>query len=152
MSESKFGESFEKNLGHKDSFLNNVTDIEAVLSKVKFGGDGLVTAVAIDEKKGDILMIAHMSLESLRLTLETGYMTYWSRSRKSLWLKGESSGNRQLVKSAALDCDGDALLFKVSPEGAGAACHQGYRSCFFRELQNGEWKIQGHPLIPPSEH
>ena len=127
-------------------------EIETLLDQVKFGVDGLVTAVAVDSADGSVLMLAHMNRESLGLTLGTGYMTYWSRSRKKLWVKGETSGNRQRVISSSLDCDGDALLFRVVPEGAGAACHEGYRSCFFRLLQNGRWEIQGRPLVPPSPH
>ncbi|HKP98531.1 MAG TPA: phosphoribosyl-AMP cyclohydrolase [Fibrobacteria bacterium] len=120
--------------------------IEPLLGQVRFGADGLVTAVAVDEGDGQVLMLAHMNRESLGLTLATGYMTYWSRSRKKLWLKGETSGNRQRVVSASLDCDGDALLFRVKPEGNGAACHEGYRSCFFRLRKDGEWEIQGKPV------
>jgi phosphoribosyl-AMP cyclohydrolase len=120
--------------------------LEALLAQVKFGADGLVTAVAIDDGDGQVLMLAHMNRESLGLTLANGYMTYWSRSRKRLWLKGETSGNRQQVVSASLDCDGDALLFRVKPEGHGAACHEGYRTCFFRLRRGGTWEIQGSPI------
>jgi phosphoribosyl-AMP cyclohydrolase len=79
-------------------------------------------------------------------------MTYWSRSRKALWIKGETSGNTQRLISASLDCDGDALVFRVVAEGLGAACHEGYRSCFFREYRNGEWQTQGTPIAPPTKH
>ena len=119
---------------------------DSLLAQVKFGADGLVTAVAIDDGDGQVLMLAHMNRESLGLTLANGYMTYWSRSRKKLWLKGETSGNRQQVVSASLDCDGDALLFRVKPEGNGAACHEGYRTCFFRLRKGGEWVVQGAPI------
>jgi phosphoribosyl-AMP cyclohydrolase len=122
------------------------------LDKVKFDDKGLVTAVAIDSEKGDVLMLAHMNAEALKLTLETGRMTYWSRSRKKLWVKGETSGNTQKLVSAHLDCDGDALVFRVVPEGLAAACHEGYRSCFFREFKNGEWEIQGKPIAPSTPH
>lgn len=121
-------------------------ELDGLLSQIKFGADGLVTAVAIDDQDGEVLMLAHMNRESLSLTLTNGYMTYWSRSRKELWLKGETSGNRQKVVSARVDCDGDALLFRVTPEGVGAACHEGYRSCFFRLRKNNGWEIQGKPL------
>ena len=124
----------------------------AWMNQVKFDDKGLVTAVAIDDANGDVLMLAHMNAEALRLTLETGRMTYWSRSRKSLWIKGETSGNTQRLVSARLDCDGDALLFRVVPEGQGAACHEGYRSCFFREYRDGEWRAQGSPIAPPAKH
>jgi phosphoribosyl-AMP cyclohydrolase len=122
-------------------------EAEALLQSVKFGADGLVTAVAVDSENGAVLMLAHMNRESLGLTLETGVMTYWSRSRKKLWVKGETSGHTQRVVSASLDCDGDALLFRVVQ--AGAACHEGYRSCFFRLRQGGAWEIQGRPIAKP---
>lgn len=125
---------------------------DAVLSAVKFDEKGLATAVAIDDATGDVLMLAHMNAEALRLTLETKRMTYWSRSRKSLWVKGETSGNTQRLVSAHLDCDGDALVFRVVPEGLGAACHEGYRSCFFRELKDGAWEAQGEPIAPKTPH
>ena len=119
------------------------------IKDVKFDDKGLVTAVAVDQGDGALLMLAHMNREALEKTLETGRMTYWSRSRKSLWVKGETSGNTQRVVSAHLDCDGDALMFRVVQEGAGAACHEGYRSCFFRKLEAGEWAVQGTPLVNP---
>jgi phosphoribosyl-AMP cyclohydrolase len=122
---------------------------DTLLAQVKFGADGLVTAVAVDDKDGAVLMLAHMNRDSLALTLETGYMTYWSRSRKKLWLKGETSGDKQRVVSAHLDCDGDALLFRVAPEGSGAACHEGYRSCFFRKREDRAWVVQGKPIREP---
>jgi phosphoribosyl-AMP cyclohydrolase len=124
----------------------------AWLDQVKFDDKGLVTAVAIDSVKGDVLMLAHMNAQALSLTIETGRMTYWSRSRKSLWVKGETSGNTQKLVSAHLDCDGDAIVFRVIPEGLGAACHEGYRSCFFRALQDGAWETQGKPIAPATGH
>jgi phosphoribosyl-AMP cyclohydrolase len=126
--------------------------VDSWLTQVKFDDKGLVTAVAIDSVKGDVLMLAHMNAEALQRTLDTGRMTYWSRSRKSLWVKGETSGNTQKMVSAHLDCDGDALVFRVIPEGLGAACHEGYRSCFFREFKDGGWEIQGKPIAPASTH
>jgi phosphoribosyl-AMP cyclohydrolase len=124
-------------------------EVEALLGAVKFGADGLVTALAIDAGDGAVLMLAHMNRESLGLTLKTGVMTYWSRSRKRLWVKGETSGNLQRVVSASLDCDGDALLFRVVQEGVGAACHEGYRTCFFRLRKGSTWEIQGSPVGKP---
>lgn len=124
----------------------------AWLDKVRFDDKGLVTAVAVDDRDGAVLMLAHMNADALRLTLESGRMTYWSRSRKSLWVKGETSGNTQRLVSAHLDCDGDALVFRVIAEGVGAACHEGYRSCFFREFKDGGWEIQGKPIAPPTKH
>lgn len=124
----------------------------AWIDQVKFDDKGLVTAVAVDDRDGAVLMLAHMNAEALRRTLETGRMTYWSRSRKSLWVKGETSGNTQKLVSTRLDCDGDALVFRVLAEGAGAACHEGYRSCFFREFRDGGWEIQGKPIAPATPH
>ena len=95
--------------------------------------------MAVDHADGVVLILAHMNREALRRTLETKRMTYWSRSRKSLWVKGETSGNTQRMVSAHLDCDGDALVFQVVQEGVGAACHEGYRGCFSRKLENGRW-------------
>lgn len=124
-------------------------EVESLLSAVKFGPGGLLTAVAADHADGTFLMLAHMNREALERTLRTGVMTYWSRSRGRLWIKGGTSGNIQRVVSAHLDCDGDALLFRVIPEGAGAACHEGYRSCFFRMRRGGAWEIQGRPVAEP---
>jgi phosphoribosyl-AMP cyclohydrolase len=124
----------------------------AWLAPVRFDDKGLVTAVAIDDRDGAVLMLAHMNAEALEKTLATGRMTYWSRSRNSLWVKGETSGNTQKVVSVHLDCDGDALVFRVIAEGLGAACHEGYRSCFFRKFEDGEWAKQGSPIAPPTPH
>ena len=107
--------------------------ISDALDEVKFDQAGLVPAIAQEIGTGDVLMMAWMSKESLQRTLETGRMWYWSRSRKELWCKGETSGNRQFVRQALYDCDGDTLLFKVDQEG-GAACHTGDHTCFHREL------------------
>lgn len=101
--------------------------------EVTFNSDGLVPAIAQDIATGDILMMAWMNAESLAMTLSEGRMVYWSRSRKELWRKGDSSGDRQFVREAYIDCDGDTLLFKVEQEGKGA-CHTGERTCFFRTL------------------
>lgn len=100
---------------------------------VTFNADGLVPAIAQDVVTGDVLMMAWMSAESLALTLSEGRMVYWSRSRRELWRKGDSSGDRQFVREAYIDCDGDTLLFKVEQEGRGA-CHTGERTCFHRAL------------------
>ena len=109
------------------------------LGQVKFDANGLVPAVAVDAERGDVLMVAWMNRETLRLTMETGTMTYWSRSRKEVWVKGLTSGNVQRVVEARIDCDGDTLLFKVRQEGAAVACHTGNRSCFYRRFEDGEW-------------
>ena len=102
---------------------------------VKWDDKGLAPAIVQDALSGEVLMLAWMNAESLKLTLETGKATFWSRSRGELWEKGSTSGNTQSVKSVALDCDRDAILLRVEP--AGPACHTGARSCFFESLQEG---------------
>jgi phosphoribosyl-AMP cyclohydrolase len=106
------------------------------LAEVRFNQDGLVPAIAQDAVTRDVLMLAWMNAESLRLTFEQGQMVYWSRSRQELWRKGDTSGDRQLVREAWYDCDGDTLLFLVEQEGRGA-CHTGERTCFFRRFGTG---------------
>ncbi|MFC1584912.1 phosphoribosyl-AMP cyclohydrolase [Fibrobacterota bacterium] len=124
---------------------------ESILKEVKFDEKGLVAAVALEAGSGDVLMLAYMNRDSLAMTLETGIMTYWSRSRQELWVKGKTSGNMQKVGSVKIDCDGDALLFRVQPEGTGAACHKGYRSCFFREQREGQWEICDERVFDPDD-
>ncbi len=104
------------------------------LKEVKFDENGLIPVVTQDYMSNEVLMVAYMNREALEKTLESGLATYWSRSRKKLWLKGETSGHFQTVKSLSLDCDGDTILLKV--EQKEAACHTGHCSCFFRELKN----------------
>src|SRR5258705_13643413 len=99
--------------------------------------DGLVTAVIQDYTSGRVLMVGFMNEEALRKTVETGFATFYSRSRKKLWLKGESSGHRLIVKEISTDCDRDALLVRVEALGPGG-CHEGYQSCLARRLENGE--------------
>ena len=101
--------------------------------------DGLVTAVIQDHATGRVLMVGFMNEEAWRRTVETGFATFYSRSRKKLWLKGESSGHRLIVKEISTDCDRDAVLLKVEPLGPGV-CHEGYESCFFRRLTDGTWQ------------
>jgi phosphoribosyl-AMP cyclohydrolase len=100
----------------------------------RFDDKGLLTAVVTDAVSGDVLMVAHMNAEALRLTRETGAATFWSRSRAELWRKGATSGNSMQVVEMRVDCDGDAVWLKVVP--AGPACHTGAPSCFFRTLQS----------------
>ena len=104
---------------------------DAFLAAVAFDANGLVPAIAQDAASGEVLMLAWMNADSLRLTLETGDVTYWSRSRGKLWRKGETSGHTQRLVSAFVDCDGDTLLFKVTQ--IGPACHTGAPTCFFRK-------------------
>ncbi len=103
----------------------------------QFGADGLVTAVVTDAKSGDVLMVAHMDAEALRRTIESGEAWYYSRSRKKLWKKGESSGHVQRVVELRVDCDQDALWLKVEQQGPGT-CHTGRRSCFYRAVPLGK--------------
>lgn len=102
----------------------------------RFNSDGLITAVVTDVDDGELLMVAYMNSKALALTLETGTAHYWSRSRKQLWKKGESSGNLQAVQEIRVDCDQDAVWLKVSVGGNNATCHTGRRSCFYRVAQN----------------
>jgi phosphoribosyl-AMP cyclohydrolase len=102
--------------------------------------DGLITAVIQDHASGRVLMVGFMNQEAFQKTVESGYATFYSRSRKKLWLKGESSGHRLVVKSIATDCDQDALLVKVEAVGPGV-CHNGYESCFYREAYDGNWVV-----------
>lgn len=99
-----------------------------------FDARGLVTAVATDIDSGEVLMVAHMNAEALARTIETGDAWFWSRSRRKLWQKGEESGNRLDVVELRVDCDQDAILVKGRIAGDGVACHQGYRSCFYRSV------------------
>ena len=111
---------------------------EEAVQSVMFDDKGLVLAVACDHAAGDILMVAWMNRATLLQTLVTGRMTYWSRSRQEIWVKGLTSGNTQDVVGVDLDCDGDALRFRVVQHGD-AACHTGRRHCFFRTLSEGKW-------------
>jgi phosphoribosyl-AMP cyclohydrolase len=111
--------------------------------------DGLVTAVIQDHASGRVLMVGFMNEEAFRKTIDTGFATFYSRSRQKLWLKGESSGHRLIVKEISTDCDSDAILVKVEAAGPGV-CHEGYQSCFFRRLEDGEWKIADTPTYDPN--
>jgi len=111
--------------------------------------DGLVTAVIQDHASGRVLMVGYMNEEAFRRTVETGFATFYSRSRRKLWLKGESSGHRLVVKSIATDCDRDAVLVQVEAQGPGV-CHEGYESCFFRRLEGGEWRVIDERTYDPN--
>jgi len=100
----------------------------------RFDANGLVVCVTVDARDNSILMLAYMNAEALKLTLETGIAHYWSRSRQSLWRKGDTSGQTQKVLELRVDCDQDALLMRVEPGGDGGACHTGQRSCFYRKV------------------
>ncbi|MEQ5815773.1 phosphoribosyl-AMP cyclohydrolase [Marinobacter sp. NFXS11] len=115
------------------------------LDAIRWTEDGLVPAIAQDADTGDILMMAWMNRESLRLTAEEGHAVYWSRSRGKLWRKGETSGHQQVIRDIRLDCDEDVILLKVEQKG-GIACHTGRRSCFYRTLKDGQW-VSVDPVI-----
>ena len=123
----------------------------ANLMKLDFSKlDGLVAAVIQDWKSGRVLMVGFMNEEAFRQTLETGNAVFYSRSRNKLWLKGETSGHRLVVKEISTDCDRDALLLRVEALGPGV-CHEGYQSCFFRTLHDGEWVENQARTYDPAE-
>ena len=121
------------------------------ISGLKFDGNGLIPAVIQDYKNGEVLMVAYMNDKAVRKTLETMKAHFYSRSRKKLWLKGESSGHIQKVKEIRFDCDADCLLVKV--EQIGGACHTGYRSCFYRKLKDkkGNTAVSGKKMFDPDK-
>ena len=112
--------------------------------------DGLIPAIAQDFQTGEVLMLAYISPESWQETLNSGYATYFSRSRQQLWKKGESSGNLQKVMEILVDCDNDTVIFKIDQIG-GAACHTGHRSCFYTETDGVSIKELSEPLFDPDE-
>lgn len=118
----------------------------------RFDAGGLIPAIVTDARDGALLMFAHMNAEALRLTLETGLAHFWSRSRKALWKKGESSGELLEVREVLTDCDQDVLQVKVTPLGKGAACHTGRRSCFYRRVKGATLEFVGAaPLFDPED-
>jgi phosphoribosyl-AMP cyclohydrolase len=124
--------------------------MDSQLEGLKFDSAGLIPAIVQDHKTAQVLMMAWMNREALQKTVHTGKTHFYSRSRGKLWLKGESSGHVQHVKSIRTDCDRDVLLIAV--EQVGAACHDGYYSCFYREHQDGpDWKIIGQRVFDPEE-
>lgn len=113
-------------------------------------GGGLIPVIVQDYISGEVLMLAYMNHAAWEHTLSSGKATYWSRSRNSLWIKGETSGHVQMVKEIAIDCDDDTVLLKVEQLGA-AACHTGYRSCFYRRLSEGRIEIVGEKIFKPED-
>lgn len=141
------------------SFPERTTTAEIELGatlRPKFDADGLIPCITQDAASGEVLMFAFMNAESLQHTLKSGKATYWSRSRKKLWVKGEESGNIQVVRELRTDCDQDVLLLKVEQSGsANASCHNGYKSCFYRKLaatDDPSFKLEftSHPLFDPA--
>ena len=120
------------------------------LDEIKWTEDGLVPVIAQDHQTGEILMFAWMNRESLQLTVAEKRAIYWSRSRNKLWRKGEESGHVQQLKDIRLDCDNDVILLKVEQLG-GIACHTGRRSCFYQQLQNGQWTAAEPVLKDPKD-
>jgi len=120
------------------------------LDIVKFDEKGLVPAVIQDVDSGQVLMVAYMNRTALERTIETGKTHFWSRSRQKYWMKGESSGHTQDVQEIYVDCDADCVLIKVKQHGA--ACHEGYYSCFFRRLgAEGGWTVVGERVFDPND-
>jgi phosphoribosyl-ATP pyrophosphohydrolase/phosphoribosyl-AMP cyclohydrolase len=123
--------------------------MEEILKEVKFDEKGLIPVIIQDVENGEVLMVAYMNKLSLEKTLDTGYTHFWSRSRNRLWMKGEESGHTQKVEEVRIDCDSDTLLVKVDQKGA--ACHMGYRSCFFRKLGKDDWGEESEQVFSPQE-
>ena len=124
--------------------------MDSQLDQLKFDANGLIPAIIQDSTSGEVLMMAWMNRDSLEKTISTGKTHFYSRSRNKLWLKGEESGHVQTVKSVRTDCDKDVVLISVHQEGA--ACHDGYYSCFYREHQTGaDWKIVGKKVFDPKQ-
>nr|WP_246261680.1 phosphoribosyl-AMP cyclohydrolase [Thiomicrorhabdus cannonii] len=120
-----------------------------IKTQIKFDHNGLVPAIAQQFDSKEVLMMAWMNLQALEETLKTGRVCYWSRSRQNYWRKGEESGQVQILKELAFDCDGDAILLQV--DQTGPACHTGRRSCFYNAVHDGKLEISSDPLIDPSE-
>jgi phosphoribosyl-AMP cyclohydrolase len=121
--------------------------LEATLAQLKFDEQGLVAAIAQQHDSGEVLMLAWMNRESVAETLATGQVCYWSRSRRALWRKGETSGQTQRLVEFRIDCDGDTILLLV--DQLGVACHTGRRNCFFRAVRDGTVDVIAAPLVDP---
>ena len=120
------------------------------ISELKYDANGLIPAIVQDVQTNEVLMMAYMNEQSLRATIETGKTHFWSRSRQKYWMKGETSGHTQAIHAIYTDCDKDTLLISVTQAG-GAACHEGYRSCFSRKLEGGEWQRVGERVFDPAK-
>ena len=132
---------------------NNIEGIIMISTELKLDFEkcgGLIPAIAQDWQTGEVLMLAYINQEAWEETLKSGNATYWTRSRQKLWKKGEESGNVQKVKEIYVDCDQDTVIFKIEQIG-GAACHEGYHSCFFRKYEDGKLVIQGEPVFDPKK-
>lgn len=111
---------------------------------------GLIPAIVQDYETGEVLMLAYINKEAWEATLSTGKATYFSRSRQTLWIKGETSGNMQVIREIRIDCDDDTVIFKVEQIG-GAACHKGYRSCFYKKVEDGTVEVEKERVFDPME-
>jgi len=127
-----------------------VASLEAQVQDLNYNADGLIPAIVQDADTGRVLMMAYMNADSLLATIRTGKTNFWSRSRQKYWVKGESSGHTQEVRSIRLDCDKDTLLIEVVQHGG--ACHHGYYSCFYRSLDaEGRWQVTEEKVFDPDE-
>jgi phosphoribosyl-AMP cyclohydrolase len=127
-----------------------VSKLEETIADLKYTADGLIPAVCVDHETGQVLMVAYMNKDSVQDTVKTGKTHFWSRSRQKYWMKGESSGHTQEVVDIYTDCDKDTLVIKVKQNGA--ACHEGYYSCFYRRLtDDGDWAVEGEKLFNPDD-
>ena len=122
-----------------------MTEPNSLVQDIKWNEQGLIPAIAQDWQTGEVLMLAWMNNDALRLTISEGRAVYWSRTRQALWRKGEESGHVQKVREVRLDCDADAVLLLVEQAG-GIACHTGHERCFFRKLENGRW-VEVEPVL-----
>ncbi|NLX15123.1 MAG: phosphoribosyl-AMP cyclohydrolase [Phycisphaerales bacterium] len=120
------------------------------LDDLKYDANGLIPAIVQDAQTGEVLMMAYMNQQSLADSIRTGKTHFWSRSRRKYWMKGESSGHTQEIEAIFIDCDADTLLIKARQHGA--ACHEGYRNCFFRRYEtDGEWKVCAERMLDPEQ-
>lgn len=127
-----------------------MSDYAELLDQCKFDDKGLMTAVAQDADTGEVLMLAFMNRDALKMTLERGVACYWSRSRNKFWVKGETSGHMQEIQEITIDCDMDAVVMKVKQKGG--ACHVGYRSCFYRKIeQDGTLTVTGEKVFDEND-
>ncbi|MCL2701160.1 MAG: phosphoribosyl-AMP cyclohydrolase [Phycisphaerae bacterium] len=131
--------------------MSDTNTLRETIATLKYDAAGLIPAVIVDKDTKAVLMVAYMNESSLLATVETGKTHFWSRSRQKYWMKGESSGHVQEVHAIYTDCDVDTVVIEVTPHGA--ACHDGYYSCFYRRLNTstGQWETQGVPLFDPKD-
>ncbi len=127
-----------------------MSKLDETIAELKYTADGLIPAICVDHETKQVLMMAWMNPDSLRDTVRTGKTHFWSRSRQKYWMKGESSGHTQEVRDIYTDCDRDTLVIEVAQHGA--ACHEGYYSCFYRKLTDaGDWSVVGEKVFNPDD-